>query len=207
MSEVPAAPARAGGGVHVGRLVFGLAVAALGILWLLQALDVATIDWRYGLPIAVIAVGIALVVVGLAGRGSSGLVMLGIALTVLLVASTVVDIPLGAGVGDRSYRPSVLENRSYELAVGQLTVDLTRAARPDQDRTVRAHVGVGKLVVVLPPASGLDVRTEVGIGGSDVFGVSKGGFDVRYGIGGSTTGSVVYVDLSVGVGQVEVRRG
>jgi hypothetical protein len=189
--------------------MLGVALAALGVVWLLQALDVATIDWDVWLPIAVIAVGGALLVAGFVGRGSGGLVALGIVLTVLLMVSTVVDLPFGGGVGDRAYRPVAGVDRTFELGIGKLTVDLTSLPPSGVDQTIRGHVGIGQLVVVVPRSSFVaDVDTRVGVGDSTVFGVSEGGFDVQYSNPRSSTlGKVVFLDLSVGIGQVEVRRG
>jgi hypothetical protein len=211
MSDPPTPPAvPRGPAVHLGRLLFGFAVAVLGVLWLLQALDVARIDWDVGLPIAVIAIGVALVVAGLAGRGSGGLVVIGIVLSVVLLVTTVVDVPLGGGIGDRTVRPTVPRDRTYELAIGQLTIDLTRAGvdipmQPVQH--VRAHLGVGQLVVIVPVGlSGVEVHAKAGIGDVSILGRRRGGLGVDYRSPQGGSASIV-LELSVGVGQVEVRRG
>jgi hypothetical protein len=213
MSSHPPAPASSRArDVHAGRLLLGLALAALGVLWLLQALDVATIDWNLGLPIAVIAIGAALLVAGLLGRGSGGLVLLGIALTVLLLASTVVEVPLGGGVGDRTYRPTTARSRSYELAMGQLTIDLTRIGLPESlpgEIRASAHVGVGQLVVIIPQRFPcVATHAKSGIGGVDVFGRSRDGFGAEYRTDAACSSApLVHLDLTVGIGEVEVRRG
>jgi hypothetical protein len=211
MSSTPSAPARPGK-VQIGRLLLGLALASLGVLWLLQALKVATIDWNVGLPIAVIAIGVALLIAGLAGRGSGGLVVLGIVLTVLLLASTVVDVPLGGGVGDRTYRPATLESRTYELAMGRMTIDLRRAATGSATPGtvhIAGHVGIGQLVVIVPSVyTGVDVHAKAGVGDVTVFGADRGGFDPEYRSRGHNDPSpVLFFDVTVGIGQVEVRRG
>jgi Cell wall-active antibiotics response 4TMS YvqF len=213
MSPHPPAPASSRArDVHAGRLLLGLALAALGVLWLLQALDVATIDWNLGLPIAVIAIGAALLVAGLLGRGSGGLVLLGIALTVLLLASTVVEVPLGGGVGDRTYRPTTVRSRSYELAMGQLTIDLTRIGLPESlpgEIRASAHVGVGQLLVIIPQRFPcVATHAKSGIGGVDVFGRSRDGFGAEYRTAAACSAApLVHLDLTVGIGEVEVRRG
>ncbi len=216
MSDLPTPPAPPASPrpptVHAGRLLLGVALAALGLLWLLQALDVATIDWDLGLPIAVIAIGVALLIVGLLGRGSGGLVALGIVLTVLLALSTVVDVPLGGGVGDRTYRPVTLAGRTYEVAIGKLTVDLTRATTVASGATevrISAHVGMGQLLVIVPATVAcVDARAKSGIGEVDVFGHNEGGFGADYHPGAACAAApLLRLDLSVGIGQVEVRRG
>jgi hypothetical protein len=204
MSSLPPTPSRPRP-LQTGRLVVGLLVAALGVVWLLGALDVATIDWRVILPTAVIAVGVALLVSGLAGRGSGGLIGLGVALVVVTAATSVVDVPLTGGVGDRTYRPSGTGSKTYELAVGDLTVDIGEVT---QTMRVSAHVGVGQLTVVMPTDAGYVVRARSGVGQVAVFGQQRGGFDVALSPSRPTPGSItVTLDLSVGIGQVEVRRG
>jgi hypothetical protein len=207
----PPAPPRPAA-VHAGRLLLGLAVAALGVLWLLQALDVTTIDWDLGLPIALIAVGLALLIAGFLGRGSGGLTTLGIVLTVLLAVSTVVDVPLGGGIGDRTYRPETLAGRTFELGIGKLTLDLSRAGTTTSglgDVRISAHVGMGQLVVVVPRSIPcVDTRAKSGIGEVDVFGRNEGGFGADFRPEGVCRAApVLHLDLSVGIGQVEVRRG
>jgi hypothetical protein len=198
--------------VHPGRLLLGLMLAILGVLWLLDALGLATIDWDIALPLAVIAVGVAVLVAGSVGRGSGGLVALGIVLTVLLLATTVVEIPFGGGVGDRTYRPTETQNKTYELAMGRLTIDLTRTTFPQPVPAgvrIAAHVGVGQLVVVVPGRyTGVDVHAKAGIGEVVVFGDHRGGFGPEYrSAGHNDPRPVFFFDLSVGIGQVEVRRG
>jgi len=209
MSDRATTPVRRHG-VHPGRLLFGLALAALGVLWLLDAVDVATIDWDIGLPIAVVAVGVGLILTGLLGRGSGGLVVLGAVLSVVLIASTWVDVPLSGGVGDRTYRPTKLAARTYELAVGKLTLDLRAAGGAGAaESRIAAHVGVGDLRVVVP--GGLpcvDARARSGIGNVNVFGHEEGGFGAEYRPNAACAASpLVRLDLSVGIGQVEVVRG
>jgi hypothetical protein len=198
--------------VNPGRLLLGLLLAVLGVLWLLDALGVLTIDWDAGLPIAVIVVGVAVLAAGSVGRGSFGLVALGIVLTVLLLATTIVPIPLGGGVGDRTFRPVQAASKTYDLAMGALTIDLTAATVPESvpaDVRIDAHVGVGQLVVMVPArAARVDVHAKAGIGEVMVFGEHRSGFGAEYGSAGSNDrGSGLVLEVSVGIGQVDVRRG
>jgi hypothetical protein len=197
--------------VHPGRLLLGLLLAILGVLWLLDALDVVTVDWDIALPIALIAVGACVLVAGSVGRGSGGLVALGIVLTILLLAATVVEIPLGGGVGDRTYRPVQAQSKTYELSVGMLTLDLANTAMPESAAGVRidAHVGVGKLLVIVPTgATHVRIHAKAGVGEVVVFGEHRGGFGAEYGsVATNERAPGLGFELSVGIGQVEVRRG
>jgi hypothetical protein len=208
MSSLPPTAARRRAPLQMGRLLLGLLVAALGVVWLLQALGVATVDWRVILPIAVIAIGVALLVVGFAGRGSGGLIALGIVLVLMLAATSVVDIPLTGGVGDRTYRPTGSGSKTYELAIGDLAVNVGEVTG---EVRITAHVGVGQLTVVVPAAvPSVRVTARSGVGQVVVFGEQRSGFNVslsRTRHGTSPTVGAVIFDVSVGIGRVEVRRG
>lgn len=197
-------------GIHAGRLLLGFGLAVLGVLWLLEALDVATIDWDIALPIALIAVGAALLVVGFLGGTSGGLVVLGVVLSLALVATTVVHVPLGAGVGDRTIRPAVVRGQTFELGVGKLTIDLSRLSSaflvPGSTR-VEGHVGVGQLVVIAPGDASVGVHARAGVGDVRVFGEERSGFGAEFRTGGQESAPVLFLELSVGIGQVEVRHG
>jgi hypothetical protein len=203
------------GAFQPGRLVLGLVLAAFGVVWLLDAADVIEVDLGLVLPIGLIVVGVALLVSGAYGRSGGGLVGLGVLITVVLVVSTIVDIPFTGGVGDRTERPPRFGDRSYELAVGKLTVDLTalswRSGVDADEATVEARVGIGQLVVLAPDASTIpcvSVDAEAGMGQVAVFGRERSGIGPDY-----RTETVCaaepgfHLELSVGMGQVEVTRG
>jgi hypothetical protein len=207
VTPMPPTPVRTRPPLQTGRLLAGLLVAALGVVWLLQALGAATVDWRVILPIAVVAVGVALLLAGFAGRGSGGLIALGIVLVLLLAATSAVDVPFTGGVGDRTYRPSGSGSKTYELAIGELTVDLGRLTG---EMHVTAHVGVGQLTIVVPSVSSIHVSARAGIGQVVLFGEERTGFDAsltRTSRTPSPLAGSADLDVSVGLGQVEVRRG
>ncbi len=215
MSDLPAPPPPPSAPPErfpAGRLVLGLVIVAIGIGALLQVTDVTTRAWRVVLPGALIAVGLGLVVAGMrSGRGQGGLIVLGLVLTVILTVAAAVDIPLEGGVGDRLERPATFDRvrAEYHLAVGQLTLDLTRlTGYGPVPRHVTARVGIGRLVLVVPAGILVEVRGHAGVGDVTVFGRSESGIDVDNASGPSSGAPVALsLDLSVGVGQVEVRRG
>jgi hypothetical protein len=192
-------------------------VVAVGIGWLLQAFDVADVPWDVILPCALILIGLVLLATARWGGGQGGLIALGIVVTVVLLAGTVVDVPLRGGVGDRTYTPVTVTARTYELAVGNLTIDLTDSGMPSPEPSriaIEAHVGVGQLVVIVPATFvSVDVHAKAGIGQTNLFGRTQGGFgvDQHYGVGRSQeqagSSTLLHLELSVGIGQVEVRRG
>jgi hypothetical protein len=198
----------------MGRLLVGVFLVLFGIGWLLDTSGVANLDWDLILPIGLILVGAALGYAGWQGRGRGGLIALGVILTVVLTIGTVVRVPFGGGIGDRTERPRTLEavRDRFELSIGKLTVDLrdlTWHGEVPSTIRVEAAVGMGQLVVLvgrgIPCVS---TRAEAGLGEVVVFGQRQGGITPEYRTEAVCLAApVLDLDVSVGLGQVEVRRG
>lgn len=190
-----------------GRIVLGALCVLLGILWLIDAAGISELRWRVLLPAALTVVGATLLVTA-RRTAHGGLVALGIVLTVLVLASSVVPgaTPL-AGIGERVERPPSLAEATdgYELGMGTLTVDLRSLTDGADGQEVSASVGMGELVVLLPEGVGARVRARSGVGEVTVAGVTRSGVGVS--LTETVAGrSTLVLDLSVGIGSVEVRR-
>ena len=214
MSDLPPAPQTPPKPVPAGRLLLGVLLVLLGLGWLLDTTGAADLDWDLILPIGLILVGIALSIAGWQGRGRGGLIAIGVILTVVLTIGTVVRVPLAGGIGDRTERPRTFEatRGGFELAIGELTVDLrdlpTGGGVPMEAR-IEAAVGIGQLVVLVgPDIPCVATHAEAGLGEVVVFGEREGGISPEYRTEVvCTEPPVLNLDVSVGLGQVEVRRG
>jgi predicted membrane protein len=199
--------------VRSGRLVAGLLLVLFGVGWLLEVLDVIDFPWDVLLPIALILVGVAIVVASRSGARPGGLIAVGIVLTGVMVIGSAIDFPFGGGVGERLERPATVSELrdEYVLGIGQLTVDLTdlSAGELGADARTRVRVGVGQLVVVVPEELPVLVFARATVGNVRVFEDEEGGFGAEReaGPGLDGRGSVLELVLSVGLGEVEVRRG
>jgi Cell wall-active antibiotics response 4TMS YvqF len=199
--------------VRGGRFAAGLLLVLFGVGWLLEVLDVIDFPWDVLLPIALILVGVALVVASRSGTRPGGLVAVGVVLTGVMVIGSAIDFPLGGGVGERRERPATVgELRDeYLLGIGQLTVDLTDLSTAElaADARTRIQVGVGQLVVIVPDELAVLVLARATVGNVRVFEDEEGGFGVEReaGPGLNGRGPVLELVLSVGLGEVEVRRG
>lgn len=199
--------------VRTGRLVAGLLLVLFGVGWLLEVLDVIDFPWDVLLPIALVMVGVALVVASRSGARPSGLIAVGVVLTSVMVIGSAIDFPLGGGVGERRTRPATVgELRDeYLLGIGQLTLDLTDLSTSElaADAHTRIRVGVGQLVVIVPEELAVLVLARATLGNVRVFEDEEGGFGVEReaGPGPGGRGPVLELVLSVGLGEVEVRRG
>ena len=207
MSELPPAPqAPPPKGPPVARLVVGAILVLLGVGWLLGSLDVAVLAWDRILPVVLIVVGAALVWIGRRGGSHGGLVALGIVLAVVLTVGTFVEVPFGGGIGDRTERPQTAEqvDTPLQLMLGKLTVDLTQLETGGQEVVVRARVGIGQLVVIVPVGDQPEIRARSGIGEARVGDRSEGGIGVELEEAAGLNDPGYRLELSVGIGQVEV---
>jgi hypothetical protein len=194
----------------LGRLAFGALLVAAGVLWLLGALDVVDIPVQSVLPIALIAVGVALVAGARTGR-HGGLLAVGAVLTVLLALLASFDVRLQGGVGEKNAHPIAGEplETNYRLAVGQLSIDLTDAALPETRTDIHARVGIGQLTVRVPRGVAVIVRGETGAGQLRLFGREESGLNRELTVS-SRSGSAgpprLRLFLTVGLGRIEVTR-
>jgi hypothetical protein len=214
VSEEPIEPTPPPPRLPLGRIALGLILLAIGIGWLLQSLDVIEVPWDALLPVSLIALGAVLVVGSRAGR-HSGLIALGIVLTLVTALTAAVDVPLIGGAGQKVIQPTTVEELEprYDLAVGQLVIDLRELQLQPGDRvTVEARVGLGELVVEVPSGPGIriEVQARAALGDVQVLGEQASGFgperSVARSFSGATTGatSLIALDLSVGMGSVKV---
>ena len=201
MSPPPARPTSP----WAGRAVLGFVLVLLGVGWLLETLDV-DVPWDLVLPVALIGIGGVLVVSARSNAAQGGLIAAGVVLTVFLLIGTAIDLPLGGGVGDRTVRPTGARiEPEVERAIGTLTLDLTAVdfAAIGAPLDVRAHVGIGQLVILVPQGAPVQVNAHAGLGSVQVDGRHAGGLGVDLSSQASGARSVL-VDASVGIGEVRV---
>jgi phage shock protein PspC (stress-responsive transcriptional regulator) len=195
------------GSVSVSVLLMGA-----GVLWLLASLDIVEISGMDALAIGLLAVGVGLVIASWWGRAHA-LIPVGVVLIGLLVVGETLDVPLDAGTGDRTVVVDTARQlaRDHELFAGELTIDLSDApltrSRPSK---VEASVGMGELRVIVPRDAAVDVTAtsragEIVSPGGPGANQSGTGLDETFTLDGD--GPRLELDLSVGLGSVEVVRG
>jgi Cell wall-active antibiotics response LiaF, C-terminal len=194
----------------LGRLAFGALLIAAGVVWLLGALDIVDVPVQSVLPIALIAVGVALVAGARTGR-HGGLLVLGTILTVVLALLASFDVRLQGGVGQKNAHPIPGEpvETDYRLSVGQLTIDLTDADLPEATTDIHARVGIGQLTVRVPRSVAVFVRGEAGAGQLRLLGREESGLNRELTVSSrpaSAGAPRLRLFLTVGLGQIEVTR-
>jgi hypothetical protein len=214
--EPPPEPPEPPPPLPLGRIAFALILVAAGVGWLLHSLDVIDVPWDALLSVALIAVGAVLVVGSRTGR-YSGLIALGIVLTIATALVAAVDVPFTGGVGQREITPLTAADLDprYDLAVGQMVIDLSQLQlQPGEEVEVEARVGIGELVVDVPEGLNVDAHAQAGLGDVQLLDQQASGFGperqvmgcVRRPVGGRRTRQppCVSLDLSVGLGEVRV---
>jgi hypothetical protein len=189
--------------------VLSAILIAVGVFWLLDAAGVIQVSWGAILPAALIVVGLALIAGARTGR-HGGLIALGVVLTVLLALASSLNVPLAAGVGDRTYTPGSTRDlpSRYRLAFGTLKVDLRGMQVSEPVVEVQAQVGFGELVVRVPNGIALEVHGRVTGGQFVVLGEERNGLNVddTVRVADPGAGSRLVLDLSAGFGSIEVER-
>ncbi len=204
------------GSGRLGVLVASGLLVGGGAAWLVDTTDVADVDPRDVLAVGLVVVGLALVVAAWRGRALAALVPVGLLAVAGLAAGEVVDVPLDAGMGDRTVvvdRPSELDE-PIQLFAGELVVDLRDLPLSrTHPTTVRAGVGLGVLRVLVPRSANLLVDLDVRVG--ELAGVLQEASDTDEGalidqlvrVPGTEGAPRIDLVLDMGAGEVEVARG
>jgi len=149
-------------------------------------------------------------ILGIVAAVVVGLVVLAVSVT--LVAEALTGVPLRGGIGSHDYRPTTPAQvrTSYRTAIGAMTVDLRQVSFPSHPTSVTASVGIGRLLVEVPPGVSVSLSAHSGMG-NVVYG--PGGQSVFVGPVGSTgtlfgvaTRPQLILDADVGIGQVQLVR-
>ena len=195
---------------YLGAVTWSLLLVLAGGAWLLDAAGAVDLDLGVVLALALALVGVALVVSAWWGR-SRGLIALGIPLVLVVGGFGLIDVPLEGGIGSPTYRPATIGavHRTYELAIGDLAVDLGAVDFTGGRRRVHAQLGIGQLNVRVPDGVRVVVDGHAGAGSVTAFGrrsdecCPSNLHVVRRGAPG---GGTLFLDADVGAGNVRIIR-
>jgi phage shock protein PspC (stress-responsive transcriptional regulator) len=191
-------------------IALGSLFAVVGGVAVLDATDVWNADWRVVLGAMVLVTG-ALTAAGAAtGRRVGAIVVLDVLLAIVLAVTLFVRVPLFAGVGDRVSHPASVAalDRTYELGIGNFTLDLADVPLPAGETRVKATLGIGDLVVHVPRDVKVIVDGRASAGEVVVFGDDVNGTSLHKVVStGADATRVLRLDARVGFGRLEVTRG
>jgi phage shock protein PspC (stress-responsive transcriptional regulator) len=183
-----------------------LVAAGAGLLGDAGAVNVS-VQSVLALCLTVIGLGL---IAGAWWRPPRGLIVLGLMLVPVVLAAGISDVPLRGGAGDRLWQPRTVSQLrdGYQLAAGDLTVDLTGVPFGDAGSSVRADLGMGDLEVIVPADVPLDIHVRVGAGEARLLDRIDDGLDVdtRLRSDGSSSLGRLSLDLHAGFGRIHVRR-
>ena len=209
----------------LGALTVSAATLLAGVLLALRLSGVESLTAPRIVAAALLVVGGGLLLGAWVGR-ARWLIAVGLVLALALGATAAAGrAGLEDGVGQVTWSPT--GDATYRLGAGEGVLDLTglRAARPSPGDAaagptrIDARVGVGSLTVLVPTDVTVRVDGQVGVGELSVLDPegsltgdtsSEEGRDVRevFELPGDPAGSPqVELDLEVGMGEIEVRRG
>jgi phage shock protein PspC (stress-responsive transcriptional regulator) len=188
-------------------LTIGVLLIGGGIVALLDALDVIDVDPTYVFAGALAVVAAVLVLSAWVGR-AHGLIAVGLLLSFAAIVSSIVDVPLHGGWGDRAYAPTTAAavQEQYELAGGSLELDLRAAPLAGRTTAIDVTVGFGQLEVFVPRSVRVIVHAHAGAGEITIFGFADQGLDVdTTRIEPGTGSGTLRLDLRVGAGEIRVQ--
>ena len=156
----------------------------------------------------VIATGLLLAVGAFTG-GVRWVMLPALALAIGVGFVSAAGIDLDGGVGEREYRPATAEQvrERYELAMGELVVDLSESELPAGDTPMNIKVGMGEAILIVPRDVCVASSAQIGMGQVALFDRESGGVDVDWrDFPPAAPGtSRIVVDAEIGFGALEVR--
>jgi phage shock protein PspC (stress-responsive transcriptional regulator) len=205
--EEPKPPARR---PLVGVVALSALALAVGLLAGIDQIGSLHLSPRTYFATALAVVGAGLVVGAFFGR-ARWLILLGIPLTIAVLAASLVPWDRHAGFGGVERTPATVSdiNRHYDVNVGLEHLDLSRVNFAGHDVHTDIQVGAGKIEVLLPRDVDVTVHGHVHAGNLSLFNESTGGTatDTVTDLGADGRGGgKLDLNVNAGVGDVEVSR-
>ena len=214
--EVPPPPRPPRPRSALGSITLCAAALLAGVLLLFRELGATAITAPRVLAATMLVIAAGLLVGTWYGR-ARWLLAVGVVLALVLLPITLLHDQFSGGLGERTWTPDAATGTatgtaSYRLGVGDAVLDL-RQLEPGGTDSIRADVGVGRLVALVPDDLRVRIQTDVGLGEVvETGGGSLSRFDDPRNLEpgevlqlGPTTGPELALTLQVGIGEIEVR--
>ncbi len=192
----------------LGRLTIALALIAAGVTVVLDRMDLVDASLSEVLAVMLVVIAVGLVLGTWLGR-ARWLILVGLVLTPLVIATSVAGsfgVRLGNGLGERSHvitSSGDILSEGYELGLGSMELHLGTFA--DESGSVRASVGAGEVIVLVPPDAHVVVTASAGVGEILLFDeVAATGTDIERNTVRAGEGPQITLDLEVGAGSIRV---
>jgi phage shock protein PspC (stress-responsive transcriptional regulator) len=193
----------------LGWLALGTVLLAVGSAAGLSEAEFVHLTLTQFLALGLTVLGVALMVGAWRGR-ARWLILPGILLIPLVLVTSLIDVPIGGGLGNRYVNPrSIGEiHRSYKLTAGDLVIDLTSLKFGPGEVLISATVAAGRISVLAPDFVSIVARAHAGAGSVSLFGQSDQGIRVDVARTSTAPGSLgnLILDLRTGIGGIVVYR-
>lgn len=210
----------------LGRITVGVALMTVGVLWILETVDVLALGTMNILAIGLAVIGVGLLVGAFVGR-ARWLIVVGLLLLPLVVVGTVLrGLPIGFMfdartpgnqlIGERLEEPRTLDELAdgYSVGAGRLDVDITgldlTGLEPTDDVVTRLQMGAGEINVTVPDDVNVELRSSIGGGEIEFFERSRAGLAVDLNATREATSvapeqaPTVVLEIESGFGQIVV---
>jgi phage shock protein PspC (stress-responsive transcriptional regulator) len=195
---------------YTGAITFCALLVAVGLFGGLDRLGAVSLAPRDFLGLALAVVGVGLIVGAFRG-GSRGLIVLGVPLTVLVLAASVVPWDRHADVGRHEIQPTSVADVApqYVLNIGEEGLDFSGVDFAGHTVNTFVQVGVGQIDVTVPRNVDVTVYGRVRLGDLRLFDAHGSGVSditkIDNGPDGPGGGRL-NLTLNAGIGHVEVHR-
>ena len=192
----------------LGRYVFAATLVALGVVAMLDNSGVLAVEGSEYAAVALTAIGAGLVVGSVMGR-ARGLIFWGLLLTPFVLLGPRLNVPLGGGVGERSYYPVTAEELAgdYDMFAGELTFDLSGMEWDSEPAELDANLFMGKIEVLVPEGVEVQFNGSAEMGSLELFDQGREGTSVTmFTTQGPAGGPRLVLDADVFMGEVSVIR-
>jgi phage shock protein PspC (stress-responsive transcriptional regulator) len=193
----------------LGWLTVGAVLVVLGLTALLDAANAIHVSLGHYLDLAMAVLGIGILVGSWWGR-ARWLIVFGVLLLPFVLASSLIDVPLTGGAGQRFFHPQTIGQvrRVYHQAAGDLVIDLRDLPVAEQRVSIRATNVAGRILVYVPRGISIAVRAQTGAGELELLGERSDGLslDATRRVLAPRGSGTVNLDLETSFGKVEVRR-
>ena len=216
MTEKPTDQSTVGGTAGSRRIapqiVTGVVLVLIGLLWLLQRVGAIDLTFTTVLAIATMVIGVALMVLA-SGGPHGGLIVFGTVLAIVTTLTAATPLQgFRGGVGERVVEVSDIADleEDYNLAMGNLTIDLRDMSSLDTIDSFTANVGMGELRIRLPEGAAVSITASAGAGQLQILGRNADGLGVDQTFeseGFDDQDAGLIIDANVFLGRVEVTDG
>ena len=190
-------------------MVIGAALVLIGGLWLLERVGAFEVNATTVLAVGTIVVGLAVMILSSDGP-HIGLIVFGFVLALAGTAAALTPLEgFQGGIGDRVVDVATVSDLAveYNVAMGQLTIDLRDVTDVNAHVSLKASVGMGELLVRLPEGVEFEVNANAGAGQTEILGETRDGLGVSdyYSTPSFDENAAgITLDLDVFMGRVEV---